>query len=312
MMRSVPRIILLAFVAQAHAKEVAENHIGNNQDAMVKLVDEVVDMLHDRILRASPVQHKDLDDTTLGKVTPSGNLAMRSSTGPLSAAKSRPGLFSSSGAVFQPRAVHRDNDVQPLPDTAQPISRRQASLAAALAGLAAPVLQPNSALAANLFGRPEAKKAPIDEGFSTGPMGIKYYDLLSGPADGAPAKAGSTIRAYYDLKVANPKPPATGATLEEVESYKFTGGDGKMPILKTGGAPKTVLAKGWDLAVLGGGDMPPMKPGDLREVLIPPELAWGAEGQKCAASANCPGGYVIPPDSLIKYTIICKSVKGGE
>ncbi len=67
--------------------------------------------------------------------------------------------------------------------------------------------------------------------------------------------------------------------------------DHKQPFqftLGTGG-----VIKGWDLGVLG------MKVGGKRELVIPPELGYGAAGT---------GGGIIPPNAVLKFTVELISV----
>ena len=64
------------------------------------------------------------------------------------------------------------------------------------------------------------------------------------------------------------------------------------------------MIKGWALALLGEGSMPPMRVGGTRVVRLPPALAYGARGAGCKA-----GECIIPPDSSLDFVIELKSVQ---
>lgn len=54
------------------------------------------------------------------------------------------------------------------------------------------------------------------------------------------------------------------------------------------------VIRGWDMAILGGEDIPAMKAGGKRTVLLPSSLAYGERGA---------GGGIIPPDSDLVFDI---------
>lgn len=64
-MRSIAVMILHAFVTQAHIKRLSTNIMGNAQDSIDKLLDEIVDRLLIRTLKVSLPRHKELDNTRL-------------------------------------------------------------------------------------------------------------------------------------------------------------------------------------------------------------------------------------------------------
>ena len=40
------------------------------------------------------------------------------------------------------------------------------------------------------------------------------------------------------------------------------------------------VIRGWDLSILGSGeDLPPMREGGKRRILVPPQLGWGKDGK---------------------------------
>lgn len=69
-MRNVPIIIPLTLVAQAHVQELLAKRTADVQDSMDKLVNGVANALFHRTFQVGPLHHTDLDDTTLGKYTP--------------------------------------------------------------------------------------------------------------------------------------------------------------------------------------------------------------------------------------------------
>ena len=77
-----------------------------------------------------------------------------------------------------------------------------------------------------------------------------------------------------------------GKKVDFAKFFVFSGGSGE-------------VIKGWDMAVMGSGSMPPMKVGGTRKALIPPELAYGAKGAGCAGNGECR----IPPDSVLEFSI---------
>lgn len=64
-MCTVSTLILLAFALQAHAEDLAGNHNGDTQD----FTDKLVDMLFNRVSKASFAHVTDLDGVTLGKAS---------------------------------------------------------------------------------------------------------------------------------------------------------------------------------------------------------------------------------------------------
>lgn len=65
------------------------------------------------------------------------------------------------------------------------------------------------------------------------------------------------------------------------------------------------VIRGWDMVVMGAGEMPPMKIGGTRKALIPAPLAYGAKGAGCKGDGECQ----IPPDSTLEFTIELVGIK---
>ena len=122
------------------------------------------------------------------------------------------------------------------------------------------------------------------ETFADGPDGIRYADLKVGT--GAEPFEGDVLKVNYQLDV-------DGKKVDFAKFFVFSGGSGE-------------VIKGWDMAVMGSGSMPPMKVGGTRKALIPPELAYGAKGAGCAGNGECR----IPPDSVLEFSIELVGIKG--
>lgn len=90
---------------------------------------------------------------------------------------------------------------------------------------------------------------------------------------------GQTIKAHYTGKLAS-----NGRKFDS--SY-----DRGSPLQFKVGAGQVI--KGWDMGILGGEGIPPMKEGGLRRLIIPSELGYGKRG---AAGA-------IPPDADLLFDV---------
>ena len=106
--------------------------------------------------------------------------------------------------------------------------------------------------------------------------GLEYWDIKVGT--GAVAEAGQTVNVHYTGWLTTGK--------------KFDSSVGKAPFEVTplGTAP---VIKGWNEGIVG------MKVGGKRQLRIPPDLAYGADGY--------PG--VIPPNSTLIFDVQLLSVK---
>ena len=104
--------------------------------------------------------------------------------------------------------------------------------------------------------------------------GLKYLDHVVG--DGEEAVNGMTVEMHY-----------TGWLWENGKrSKKFDSSrDGNQPFSFPLGAGRVI--KGWDEGILG------MKVGGKRELIIPPELGYGARG----------AGGLIPPNATLNFEV---------
>jgi peptidylprolyl isomerase len=337
-MSNIILLVLCGFTTQAHAKELAANGMDDSHRSLDKMADELVsnfDKLLERTLMVSHLDHRDVDDTTLGKP---GQTAVRSCAAPL---YSRPAVcrsilcgaktFSAAdwffaspqrnakaaekeekpsvgerGRQWKPAPsplveatvrTGRDKQDQPQSDTASPLGRRHAA-GIALGGLVASMVQPTAVRAKTEDIFKEGKKTEGEraikalkakevmqasssqgafDAFDAGPLGMRYFDVDVG--GGKAPRKGNLVEANYDLRI-------DGGNFEDIESQK-----GAVFSVGTGEA-----FKGFDLAVLGDGKMPAMKEGGMRQVIIPPELAYG-DLEVLFRTVR------IPPKSTLELTI---------
>lgn len=134
-----------------------------------------------------------------------------------------------------------------------------------------------------LFVGIQAHAAKKDKGYKT-VSGVKYRILKEGKSDGAVAAAGKTVHVQY-----------TGWLWEkEKRGKKFDSSldrPGKPPFTFTLGAGMVI--PGWDKGVEG------MKVGETRELIIPPDMGYGASGT--------PGGP-IPPNATLQFEVTLEKV----
>jgi len=105
--------------------------------------------------------------------------------------------------------------------------------------------------------------------------GLKYVDLRVG--DGKEATMGSTVSVFYTGKLENGK--------------QFDSNMGKKPYVVTIG--KSRVIQGWTEGLQG------MKAGGKRKLIIPPDLAYGKDGQ----------GSDIPPNATLFFEVEVTEVK---
>ncbi|DBB17202.1 hypothetical protein WJX82_007696 [Trebouxia sp. C0006] len=122
-----------------------------------------------------------------------------------------------------------------------------------------------------------AAEAASFDNYTTAPSGLKWLDTQEGSGP-APAK-GANIRCHYTGKL------TSGAVFDS--SYER-----RKPLTFKIGVRQVIA--GWDEGILGDGkDVPPMKEGGKRKLVIPPELGYGKRG----------AGGVIPPDATLLFDV---------
>jgi peptidylprolyl isomerase len=117
----------------------------------------------------------------------------------------------------------------------------------------------------------DAQRSPnTDSDYTTTPSGLKYKDIVEGT--GASPTNGQTVTVHY-----------TGTLTDgsKFDSSRDRGQPFSFPI----GAGRVI--KGWDEGVAT------MKMGGRRELVIPPELGYGARG----------AGGVIPPNATLVFDV---------
>jgi len=108
--------------------------------------------------------------------------------------------------------------------------------------------------------------------------GIVYCDQAVG--EGATPKRGDVIRCHYRGRLASNQ-AVFDASYDRGRPLSFTVGVGQ-------------VIQGWDLAILGTEDIPAMKAGGKRTVVVPAALAYGERGA---------GGGIIPPNADLVFDI---------
>ena len=116
-----------------------------------------------------------------------------------------------------------------------------------------------------------SKKPKVEVPDGQPPAGLKIEDLKVG--DGATAQTGDTVTVQY-VGVSYSTGKQFDASWDSGQPFTFTLGAGE-------------VIPGWDQGVAG------MKVGGRRELIIPPELGYGARG----------AGGVIPPNATLKFDV---------
>ena len=94
----------------------------------------------------------------------------------------------------------------------------------------------------------------------TGPPGFEFADSKLGT--GAPLKDGQPVAIDYVMSTSGARYGAKiDSTIDRQAPYRWTLGDGS-------------TIKGLELGILGGDGVPPMKPGGVRRLIVPSELAY--------------------------------------
>eukprot|EP01025_Chloroclados_australasicus_P064322 TRINITY_DN8580_c3_g1_i7.p1 TRINITY_DN8580_c3_g1~~TRINITY_DN8580_c3_g1_i7.p1 ORF type:complete len:184 (-),score=7.68 TRINITY_DN8580_c3_g1_i7:205-756(-) len=111
--------------------------------------------------------------------------------------------------------------------------------------------------------------------------GLQYCEVAQGTGE-SPLE-GDLILLDYTARVGG----STGPVYDGSKAFKFTLGNQE-------------VIPGWELAILGNENIPPIKQGGTRTVLIPPELAYNKEGYLClfGRDRNC----MVPPDTPVEIT----------
>ena len=100
--------------------------------------------------------------------------------------------------------------------------------------------------------------------------GLKYWDLKKGT--GAVAKSGDAVKVHYTGWLTDGK--KFDSSVDRNEPFAFKLGAG-------------MVIKGWDEGVAG------MKVGGKRQLMIPPDLGYGARG----------AGGAIPPNATLVFDV---------
>jgi FKBP-type peptidyl-prolyl cis-trans isomerase len=120
----------------------------------------------------------------------------------------------------------------------------------------------------------------------TYPDGLKVIDVKTGT--GAAAKSGENAEVQY-----------TGWLKTNCQQFDSSRSPGRTSFLFQIGQGQVI--GGWDEGLLG------MKVGGKRFLIIPPELAYGAQGQ----TDQTTGAQIIPPNATLVFEIELKSLKPG-
>lgn len=259
-------VILLAFNAQADVKELLANHVGPTRGHNTKV--QIVDDLVNKLMVRL------LDNAAFRKPCHLANLLC---TSPL---YRTPGVLRVGVRPCQVRGLRsqRDNGIlgaancaNVQPTIALPLTRRQAGLATFLGGAVTAAIQVAPALAE-------------EAGFKDAPEGVKYKDLIVG--DGEVPENTNVVTVDFDLVLL-----ADGTKADSGRIVFAAGGN--------------QVVRGFDMAMLGNGEMPPMQVGGVRKVIVPPELGFGPAAKGFMVNANTDDEkYVfIPRDSTLEYTI---------
>src|SRR5450631_3820962 len=124
-----------------------------------------------------------------------------------------------------------------------------------------------------LFAQSDAKTAAptkVTGKATTTVSGLEYWDIKVGT--GPTAEKGQTVKVHYTGFLTTGK--KFDSSVDRGEPFTFSLGQGQ-------------VIKGWDEGIAG------MKVGGKRQLRIPPELGYGAQG----------GGWVIPPNATLLFDV---------
>eukprot|EP00581_Thalassiosira_minuscula_P009467 CAMPEP_0183708804 /NCGR_PEP_ID=MMETSP0737-20130205/5006_1 /TAXON_ID=385413 /ORGANISM="Thalassiosira miniscula, Strain CCMP1093" /LENGTH=229 /DNA_ID=CAMNT_0025936747 /DNA_START=64 /DNA_END=753 /DNA_ORIENTATION=- len=137
---------------------------------------------------------------------------------------------------------------------------------------------------------PSASHAAKPNGLplATSSSGLKWADAKEGT--GQPLQRGATASIDYSMASTAGRFPQIYTTKDKGTPYRWTLGDGS-------------TIKGIELAVLGTDDVPPMKPGGIRRVIVPASLGYQSLIAKPTSNAKCTAGEQgsigpIPPKNV--------------
>jgi peptidylprolyl isomerase len=119
-------------------------------------------------------------------------------------------------------------------------------------------------------GAPNEATTVNEADYQTTASGLKYYDLVVG--DGATPKAGQQVTVHYTGWLQDGG--KFDSSLDRGQPFTFAIGQGQ-------------VIPGWDEGVMT------MKVGGKRQLVIPPELAYGEQG----------AGGVIPPNATLVFDV---------
>jgi FKBP-type peptidyl-prolyl cis-trans isomerase len=137
---------------------------------------------------------------------------------------------------------------------------------------------PSSASASDAA--PSGGPTPVaDTAFTTSQNGLKIYDFTTG--DGAEATEGDRVTVHYTGWLASDS-TKFDSSRDRGEPFQFNLGAGE-------------VIQGWDQGVQG------MSVGGTRQLVIPPDLGYGARG----------AGGAIPPNATLIFEVELLEVNGG-
>mmetsp|Transcript_22440 Transcript_22440/g.27067 ORF Transcript_22440/g.27067 Transcript_22440/m.27067 type:complete len:254 (+) Transcript_22440:264-1025(+) len=147
-----------------------------------------------------------------------------------------------------------------------------------------------------------AEAAVMTERF-TSAGGIEYYDRVVG--DGATGVAGDLIRIVFTAHTYDPEGVEKDFTFDPFGSggssttkgYKYLLGQHD-PSLPPG---ETNPPAGFELGILGGDGVQPMRIGGSRVIRMPASMAYGSYGHHCRYGVKT--ACEVPPDSPVEFEV---------
>ncbi|CAI5489628.1 unnamed protein product [Closterium sp. Naga37s-1] len=196
-----------------------------------------------------------------------------------------------------PQPVRAASADLPAPAPPSSLSDRRSLLLGALAAA--------SAASLGAAGASQAAECELQET----PSGLQFCDQVEGTGD--EASAGTRIQAHYAGRLLSGV--VFDSSYDRGRPLVFRVGVGQrsarppltpappfLPVRAVVACVSVVwqVIRGWDLGILGGPGIPPMKAGGKRTLRIPADLAYGSRG------AGCRGGTCrIPPGSDLIFDV---------